>query len=101
MTFNVLCKDLDIGEEYIVQIKASGIPYMYRGLFNTIHVKEFCTLYEFINVTSPISKYPKILIDPFNNYIEFYDAPKTLRQLCWNVLSNDEKKMLQQYNLAI
>ena len=98
----MLCNTLCIGEEYVVQIKANGIFYMYRGIFNKIHVKNFCTLYEFIDITSSISKYPKILIDPFNYYTEFYDAPKTLRQLCWNVLPNDKKNnLLRQFTLAI
>lgn len=98
----MLPNELIIGKDYILNFhfKNGELKLSCKGEFYGVHKKEFCTLFEFRNIISKF-KTKKLLIDPYSHYIitQFYDAEqKTLQQICWNSITDEDKIWLKNHN---
>lgn len=98
----LLPDELTIGNYYILSIylKNGELQFSCRGEFFKIHKKEFCTLFDFRNIRSKF-KTKRILIDPYLTHIitVFHDAEeRTLQQMCWSTLSDEDKIWLKNQN---
>mgnify|MGYP001481185297 FL=1 len=58
---NINYEDLKPGNIYIIIMKDYNDNFYnyYIGIFNSVHIKKFCTLYEFIDIRNNNKNYKK------------------------------------------
>lgn len=76
----------------------------YIGIFNSVHIKKFCTLYEFIDIRNNNKNYKKLQIIPnFSNvHASFYNYHiESLQYKCIMNLTKKQQKWLNDNNHTI
>jgi hypothetical protein len=91
---NINYEDLEKGNMYIIIMKGYNDKYFnyYTGVFNCIHTRDLCTLYEFINIKNNDNKYKKIQIIPNNSSIHASFYNYNIESLQYKCLVNLTKK---------
>ena len=103
---NINYEDLKKGNMYIIIMKGYNDNYYncYTGIFNDIHIKEYHTLYEFIEIRNNEKNYKKLQIIPDNSSVHasFYNYYiESLQYKCFVNLTKKQKKWLKNNNHTI
>lgn len=103
---NINYEDLKQGNMYIIIMKDYNGKYFnyYTGIFNCIHVKELCSLYEFIDIRNNNKNYKKLQIISDNSSIHasFYKyCIESLQYKCIMNLTKKQQKWLNNNNHTI
>lgn len=103
---NINYEDLKPGNIYIIIMKDYNDNFYnyYTGIFNSVHIKKFCTLYEFIDIRNNNKNYKKLQIIPnFSNvHASFYNYHiESLQYKCIMNLTKKQQKWLNDNNHTI